>query len=252
MVPDSMANDVETISEKIIAVRDRWHTKNHPLFTTLANGDLDIRVLGIHQAMHAKFVVLALEAFGILYSRGDAEIKKMCVENLAEEEGLVAQHAVGENPHEHLQMLHDFCLSAGMGQSEIDETEMLPSWWARTLYYRYIAENEPVGVALAALFTQEGQQPQLNHEITIPALTTLYGFERDDPAIEFFVAHELADQEHSQRQLDLAAKHIHTTMDQERAISCAERICQLRWASASEIFNTHHLGQNAIMPIDLS
>ena len=31
MVPDSMANDVETISEKIIAVRDRWHTKTFAL-----------------------------------------------------------------------------------------------------------------------------------------------------------------------------------------------------------------------------
>ena len=251
MTPDSLNNEMNTISEKIISVRDRWHTKNHPLFTALASGELDIRVLGIHQAMHAKFVVLALEAFGILYTRGDAELKKMCVENLAEEEGLLVQHSVDDEPHEHLQMLHDFCLSAGMSQSEINETEMLPSWWARTLYYRYIAENEPIGVALAALFTQEGQQPQLNHEITIPALTTHYGFQREDPAIRFFVAHELDDQEHSQRQLDLAAKHIHTTVDRERAISCAERICKLRWASASEIFNTHHLKQNAIVPLDM-
>ena len=251
MVPDSLSTTGQTVIDRIIAVRDKWHTKKHPLFSTLADGDLDIRVLGIHQAMHAKFVILALEAFGLLYTRGDAELKKMCVENLAEEEGLVAQHAVGEEPHEHLQMLHNFCLSAGMSQSEIDETEMLPSWWARTLYYRYIAENELVGVALAALFTQEGQQPQLNHEITIPALTTHYGFDRDDPAIEFFVAHELADQEHSERQLQLAAKHIHTVAEEERAVYCAERICQLRWASASEIFNIFHLGQDTIMPSEM-
>ena len=252
MAPDSLANIGTSIGEKIIAVRDKWHTKNHPLFTKLASGDLDIRVLGIHQAMHAKFVVLALEAFALLYAKGDAELKRMCVENLAEEEGLIAQDSVSEDPHEHLQMLHNFCLAAGLSQTEIDETEMLPSWWARTLYYRHIADVEPVGVALAALFTQEGQQPQLNHDITIPALTTHYMFNRDDPAIEFFVAHELADQEHSERQLDMAIKHIHTAAEEARALVCADRICRLRWASASEIYRVHHLGKSTILPPGLS
>ena len=252
MVPDSLADAGVSFGEKIIAIRDQWHTKNHPLLTKLADGVLDIRVLGIHQAMHAKFVVLALEAFGLLYARGDADVKKMCIENLGEEEGLIAQDSIGEEPHEHIQMLHEFCLAAGLSQAEIDETEMLPSWWARTLYYRHIAGVEPIGVALAALFTQEGQQPQLNHEITIPALTTHYGFQHDDPAIEFFVAHELADQEHSERQLSLATKNIYTAAEESRAMACAERICQLRWASTSEIYRTHHLNENTIMPQGLN
>ena len=33
MAPDSLANIGTSIGEKIIAVRDKWHTKNHPLFT---------------------------------------------------------------------------------------------------------------------------------------------------------------------------------------------------------------------------
>lgn len=248
MAPDGMGGTSGRIGEQIIAIRDKWHTKKHPLFTTLASGELDIRILGIHQAMHAKFVVLALETFGLLYARGDAEIKKMCVENLAEEEGVIAQEIVGDQPHEHMQMLVDFCLAAGMTRQEFDDTEMLPSWWARTLYYRYIAEAEPLGVALAAFFTQEGQQPLLNHEITIPALTTHYGFERDDPAISFFVAHELADQEHSQRQLGLAGQRIHTAAEEAKALECAERLCQMRWASATEIYKRYHLGETDIMP----
>ncbi|MEE2745451.1 MAG: iron-containing redox enzyme family protein [Pseudomonadota bacterium] len=252
MAPDSTSSIKSGIGERIIEVRDKWHTKNHPLFKMLGNGQLDIKVLGVHQAMHAKFVILALESFGLLYAKGNAEIKKMCVENLAEEEGLIAQDVVGDSPHEHLKMLHDFCLAAGLSKKDILETEMLPSWWARTLYYRYIADVEPIGVALAALFTQEGQQPQLNHEVTIPALTTHYGFKHEDPAISFFVAHELADQEHSERQLDLAVKHISTDEEAARAIECAERICQLRWASASEIFQIHHLGEKILSPPEIS
>ena len=249
---ESLGIQNEWIGEKIVSIRDKWHTKNHPLFQELAKGELDLKILGIHQAMHGKFVVLALEAFGLLYNKGNAQIKKMCVENLAEEEGLVAQEAVGKEPHEHMHMIHEFCLAAGLSQEEIENMEMLPSWWARTLYYRHIADVEPAGVALAALFTQEGQQPQLNHEITIPALTRHYGFGRDDPAIEFFVAHELADQEHSERQLDLAVKNIRTNEEGAQALICAERICQLRWASASEIFNKYHLGEATIMPPGLA
>jgi len=248
----SVNKEKNLIGKKIISIRDKWHTKNHPLFKELAKGKLKLKILGIHQAMHAKFVVLALEAFGLLYNKGDSQIKKMCVENLAEEEGIVAQIAVGEEPHEHMHMIHQFCLAAGLSQKEIDTTEMLPSWWARTLYYRYIADVEPVGVALAALFTQEGQQPQLNNEITIPALTAHYGFNRDDPAIEFFVAHELADQEHSERQLALAVENIHTEEEASQALICAERICQLRWASASEIYNLHHLGEEILAPPELT
>ena len=251
-MPDSLDVEKELIDEKIVSIRDEWHTKNHPLFQELAKGKLELKILGIHQAMHAKFVVLALEAFGLLYNRGDAQVKKMCVENLAEEEGLVAQDTVGEEPHEHMQMIHEFCLAVGLNQKEIDATEMLPSWWARTLYYRHIADVEPVGVALAALFTQEGQQPQLNNEITIPALTTHYGFRPDDPAIEFFVAHELADQEHSERQLTLAVQYISSSEEAARALVCAERICRLRWESASEIYNLYHLGKETIMPPGLA
>ena len=248
MRPDTAGDARKTIGDRIIAIRDKWHTKQHPLFTTLAAGKLDIKTLAIHQACHAKFVVLALESFGLLYARGPMEVKKMCIENLAEEEGLIMTDKIGDDPHEHMDMLHNFCLAAGMTRKEIDATELTPAWWARTLFYRYMAEFEAIGVALAAMFTQEGQQPQLNAEITIPALTIHYGFDRDSPAIEFFVAHEAADQEHSQRQIELASKYLDTPELEARAAIRAEEICRLRWASASDIYRLHHLGDAEILP----
>ena len=78
-MPESFDAKIELIDEKIISIRDEWHTKNHPLFQELAKGKLELKILGIHQAMHSKFVVLALEAFGLLYNKGDSQIKKMCV-----------------------------------------------------------------------------------------------------------------------------------------------------------------------------
>ncbi len=252
MAPDTVTSTNSDIGNKIIAIRDKWHTKNHPLFTTLATGELDLRILGIHQANHLKYVELALESFGILYARGPAEIRKMCVENLAEEEGIIAQTEVGEEPHEHIDMIYNFCTAAGLTREEIDATEMTPAWWGRTLYYRHLSAVEPIGVVLAAFYTQEGQQPQLNNEVTIPALTTHYGFERDSDAIEFFVAHELADQEHSQRQLDTAVKYINTPELEDRALYCAEKMCRLRWASATDLYRLHHLNEQEILPDGVS
>ena len=248
MAPDTLSDSTTDIGDQIIAIRDKWHTKNHPLFTTLLAGELDLRILGIHQANHLKYVELALESFAIMYTRGPISIRKMWVENMAEEEGLLAQDVVGEEPREHVDMLHNFCLAAGMSQDEIDNTRLTPAWWGRTLYHRHIASVEPVGVVLATYFTQEGQQPQLNNEVTIPALTSHYGFARDSDAIEFFVAHELADQEHSQRQLDRAVEFLDTPELQARALFVADQMCRLRWASVTDQYRLHRPGDGEFLP----
>ena len=72
-------------------------------------------------------------------------------------------------------------------RTRIRSVKPTPSWWARQLHYRHVCENEPIGVALAMLSTQEGQQPELNAEVTIPAFAAHYGYQRDAKEIKFFV-----------------------------------------------------------------
>ena len=65
-----MASVAETeanndIAARITAIRDKWHTKQHPMFRALAKGELDLRVLGIYMAQHAKYVRYGLEGFGV-------------------------------------------------------------------------------------------------------------------------------------------------------------------------------------------
>ncbi len=99
-----MATAVQTsagdhLAARIPAIRDKRHTKQHPMFKALAKGELDLRVLGIYMAQHAKYVRYGLEAFGLLYARGASDVRKMLVENMAEEEGLIGGH--GEHgPHD--------------------------------------------------------------------------------------------------------------------------------------------------------
>ena len=76
--------------DNIVAIRNRWHTKRHPLFCDLAAGKLDLRVLGIYMAQHAKFVKIAYQGFGLVITRASSDVQSMIIENLAEEEGLLA------------------------------------------------------------------------------------------------------------------------------------------------------------------
>jgi pyrroloquinoline quinone (PQQ) biosynthesis protein C len=247
-----MATAVQTsagidISARITAVRDQWHTKRHPLFKTLATGELDLRVLGIYMAQHAKYVRYGLEAFGLLYARGASDVRKMLVENMAEEEGLIGGHGE-QGPHDHMEMIYEFCAAAGLTRDEVLDVEMTPGWWGRALYYLNTARCEPVGVVLAMQFTQEGQMPALIGEVVLPALDEHYGFAREAPEVVFFAEHEVADEDHSRRQLELAAKYLDTPELCRRAEEVAADMCRLRWGCTTYTLRMEHLGQPDDLP----
>ena len=60
---------IENIAAEITAIRDKWHTKNHPFFQMMLDGSLDLHPLGIYMASHYKFVELALPSCGARLQR---------------------------------------------------------------------------------------------------------------------------------------------------------------------------------------
>src|SRR5215831_7209736 len=48
------------ITERILEIRDRWHTKRHLFFLAFGEGKLPLRALGRYQALHYHFVSRAL------------------------------------------------------------------------------------------------------------------------------------------------------------------------------------------------
>ncbi len=237
-----------SIGKDIVAVRDRWHTKNHPFFRKMLDGSLELRALGLYMAGHYKFVELALPSFGFLLWKAPEDVRRSVIENLAEETGLVAIPRPGHEPHDHNRMIFDFCNAAGLSDDDVRGLEIGPAWHARRLHYAQVVRDEPLGVALAMQSTQEGQQPELNREVTIPALVEHYGFARDAREIAFFVEHAEADEEHSERQMQLCEKYLTAPGERDRAIRICEEACMLRWESISEIHREHVLGQERILP----
>ena len=220
------------ITDQILAIRDRWHTKRHPFFLAFGEGKLPLRALGRYQALHYHFVSRALASFGLLYARGYhfEDVRKMIAENIAEEEGLKAIPEPGHEPHDHNELILRFCRAAGLSEEEVYNTKMPPAWWARSLYMYHTTATEPVGVILAMQTTQEGQMPGLIGEVLLPAFEKHYGFKRTAREIEFFTEHDLADVEHSRRQIELCGRHLDTRGSKpalcrspKRSANCAGR-----------------------------
>jgi len=232
-------NHVSTapITDQILAIRDSWHTKRHPFFRAFGEGSLALEAY-------------AVRSFGLFYTRFYQleDLRKMMAENLAEEEGLKAIPQPGHEPHDHAELIFRFCRAAGLSDEAVRSMKMPPAWWARSLYYYHTVATEPVGVVLAMQSTQEGQMPGLIGEVLLPAFETHYGFRRAAPEIEFFTEHDSADIEHSRRQNDLCARYLNTRELESRALRVALEICELRWASISELYRSEVLGEKELLP----
>ena len=238
------------ITDDVLAIRERWHTKNHPFFRAFGEGKLPLRALGVYMALHGKFVQYGLASFGIFYARTirHEDIRKAVAENISEEEGFKAIPRDGHAPHDHSELIARFCHAAGLSQQEIRDLAFTPAWWGRALHYRQTAVDEPIGVVLAMQATQEGQQPALNKEVILPAFARHYGFAPGAREIEFFTEHAEADIEHSRRQAELCAKYLRSDEDMARAREVAEEACMLRWASVTDLYRREYLGEKDVLP----
>jgi pyrroloquinoline-quinone synthase len=250
MAMTARASSEAPITDRIVGIRERWHTKKHPFFRAFAEGKLPLSALGRYQALHYHYVCRALPSFGIFYARAYHldDVRKMMAENLAEEEGFKAISAPGHEPHDHTELMFRFCRAAGLSDDEVRAMHMTPAWWARSLLYYHIAATEPIGVVLAMQTTQEGQMPGLIGEVLLPAFEKHYGFERNAPEIEFFTEHDAADVEHSERQRALCAKYLDTPELEARALKVATDICELRWASITDLYRSDVLGEKELLP----
>jgi|GEM_PF-309137 pyrroloquinoline-quinone synthase len=250
MAPNDDLPSTAPIAERILAIRERWHTKRHPFFLAFGEGKLPLRALGRYQALHYHFVQRAIASFGLLFGRFYQleDVRKMIAENIAEEEGFKAIPEEGHVPHDHNELILRFCRAAGLAEEEVRNMRMPPAWWARSLYMYHVTATEPVGVILAMQATQEGQMPGLIGEVILPALEKHYGFTREAPEIAFFTEHDAADVEHSRRQLSLCARYLDTPRLQARALEVAQEICMLRWASITDLYRSEVLGEKEILP----
>jgi len=249
MSPTKTTIGIDTV-EKVVALRELWHTKNHPFYVEFFEGKFGLEPLGRLMAQHYQHTNRAWPAVGHVLSKAVNTIagRRAIIENIAEEEGILAGPGEDRQAHDHNELILRFTRLAGLTDEEVKATEQLVSWRARTYFYYHVAREEAFPVIVAMMSTQEGQQPGINAERTLPALTKRHGFSRSDPGIRFFSEHEIADADHSNRQLDLVATLITNEELQQRALEVAEVSVKTRWASMTEIYRKAVLGERDVLP----
>ncbi len=235
-------------AQRIIALREAWHTKNHPFYLEFAKGKIGLEPMGLLMAQHYQHVARALPSLGIAYSKAPPKARRFLLENLAEEEGLMAGPGEDRKAHDHQEIIIAFCEAAGLSRDEVRNTEQLPAWQARSYFYINTVREEHIGVYFAMGATQEGQQPALNAERCLPAFEKYHGFAREAPEIRFFAEHLVADADHSSRQIQLVEELITTEELKTRALEIAEIAVKTRWSCINEIYRSAVLGQKDPLP----
>jgi pyrroloquinoline quinone (PQQ) biosynthesis protein C len=237
-------------AKQIVAIRNKWHTKDHPFFIDFSEGKFGLEPLGRMMAQHYAHTQVTSPILGIALFKasGTREGKRALLENMAEEEGLMAGPGEDREALNHDELILRFTRHTGISDAEVYATEQMASWRARSYYYCGVVQSEAFPVIAAMMSTQEGQQPGINHERTLPGLYKHHGFKPGDPIIEFFTEHELADADHSNRQIDLVAKLITTDEMAQRALHVCELAVKTRWACISEIYKREVLGEPEILP----
>ncbi|HXP92317.1 MAG TPA: iron-containing redox enzyme family protein [Candidatus Binatia bacterium] len=235
-------------AEQVVALRERWHTKDHPFYVDFFEGKFGLGPLGALMAQHYQHVKRVLPSLGVAYFKAPHDSRLFILENLAEEEGLMA--GPGEDRHavDHTDTILRFCRAAGLSDDAVKATEQLPAWRARSYFYLNTVREEPFAVIVAMMSTQEGQQPAINGERVLPGLAKHHGYKPGDPTFEFFAEHYLADADHSSREVDLVARLVDTEDLQRRALEVAETALKTRWACMNDIYRTAVLGQSDPLP----
>lgn len=223
---------MKPLSEKLLAIRDRWHVKDHPFFDEWAAGRLTQRQMGGYMLQHYLHVGEVFRAFGLAYAKADETAARFIVHNLAEEHGLLGM--ADRDAADHFEIIRRFIRAAGYSDADmVPENRYL--WnWARVHSFWDVASRYPWQVFLAMMACLESQEVGLNARL-VPAMYRHYGYRPGDPDIRFFEEHYVADVEHGSRSLELVDRH---TTDPAMAAHClelAEVGCRYKWEYMNEI-----------------
>ncbi|MGE0744988.1 MAG: TenA family transcriptional regulator [Rhodospirillales bacterium] len=234
MATQMSARTPDRLSDRLIAIRDRWHCRNHPFYADLAAGRLELRHLGTFLVQHYLVVRQIFRTIGIAYAKAPDDIARNIIENLAEEAGLLGID--GHAAHNHTDLILAFTRHVGIADDDVRGGELLPTWLARAALMRWVTEAEPAAIRFAVQASTESQLVGENGGVVVPALVEHYGFRTDDPTIGFFTEHAFADVKHGDEMYALVDRHVVSPDDQRRAEMWTTRMCRLRWASFNELY----------------
>jgi len=217
-----------TFREKLIALRDKKHSKDHPFFNKWAAGELTKGQTALYCVQHYHFVAEYLNWMAYEASQApERDVKTYLFENLGDE----------ENPDDrHLDMLTDYVVASGLPRDYVIRSAVLPgteglqNWGWRMVY------QKPWQAALAGMFIGlESQFLDICKKL-VPALHQHYGYQPGQREIRFFEEHIGADEIHGAKGFAIVEKYCTTPELQELALKTVEEATVRRWRYMNGVY----------------
>lgn len=239
-------SSLPSLRERLVAIRDHYHTKNHRFFDLWSTGKLDKRQMGYYLIQHSRMTRDGLRAYGLCWVKAPADVQAHILANLAEETG---EKALSEETAavDHRMLIGAWTNACGYDDAELPGIESVPAAEAIRHHWMHAAYQYPWPVFLATMTVLESQEVGIQSRI-VPALVQYYGYKLGDPAIHFFEEHYEADQIHAERNLQFFDQHVHDPDLWNACVEHATGICKLRWHYMNEIYRHAVLHEGDDLP----
>ena len=180
-------NERKTLLGSLDALVEKYHLLNHPFYRAWTAGKLSKPALALYAEQYYQHVQAFPENLRDLASRsnGDAALKSLVLENLAEELDETATHP---------QLWRQFAASVGVGDAALNRAQPLPGISALLDSYDEVSTQGTLAQAVAAFYVYEAQVPEIATQ-KVSGLKNFYGI-TDSRSLAYFAVHEEADVRH--------------------------------------------------------
>jgi pyrroloquinoline-quinone synthase len=204
----------------------RYDLLQHPFYQAWSKGELTRDELREYASEYWHHVSAFPTYLSVLHARlDDAPLRRTVLENLADEEGLLAGRV-------HSDLWMDFAAGMGADSATVRDRALQPETAALIAHFRGAMQDSPAS-ALASLYTYESRVPAIAHA-KAEGLKQHYG--ADKATARYFTLHQTADVYHANVwrtaiEAELAAH----PEDADRALDAAEATAAALWSTLSGI-----------------
>ena len=237
---------IASLKAELIAIRDHYHTRNHPFFDLWEEAKLTKAQMGYYLIQHTRMTRDGLRAYGMSFVKAPRDVQDHILSNLAEETGAKSLSEKSEAV-DHGGLIDAWTTECGYKAAEIAEIDSVAGAEAIRHHWMHLAYHHPWPVFLSAMTVLESQEVGIQSRV-VPALQRHYGYKKGDRRIHFFEEHYEADQIHAQRNFEYLDKYVQDPGLWAVCVEHAELICKLRWLYMNEIHRHSVLGQVEPMP----
>jgi pyrroloquinoline-quinone synthase len=214
-----------TLLGALDALVEKYHLLKHPFYRAWTEGTLSKKALALYAEQYYQHVQAFPENLRDLASRsnGDAELKALVLENLAEELDETASHP---------QLWRQFAASVGVSDVSLERAEPLPGIAALLDSYDEVSTQGTLAQAVAAFYVYEAQVPEIATQ-KMSGLQKFYGI-TDSRSLSYFAVHEEADVRHRAAWREWLANQ--KSADTIAVLCAAERSLKALWGALDAVY----------------